>query len=144
MLRALVGVMAIVLLFVGGDALACRCTGPRPGKVAAAHVDVVFVGKIVSVAHLPDRPRWQTSVVIAVERSYKGRLTGDVTIELGLSSCGLSGLVVGETWAMFAKRDDDGALHTRQCIGSQRLAAPGKSPSKAVLKALDQIDVELR
>lgn len=141
----MIGRLSMVLVVVaaivaGGDALACRCTGPSPGPAAAAKADVALLGKVVDITYGNVRtPHRQTAVVLEVERAYKGDVSGRVTVLLGETSCGLSGLAIGETWALFAKTNADGALETRQCNGSRRLAEPGETPSRAALRGLEKI-----
>ncbi len=139
--RALI-VLAFVFvaLAVPVDALACRCTeyGPRPAAVRRA--DLVIVGEVVETrSDGPRRVNKPSAVVIDVTRTLKGESPARITVELGLTSCAITDWRVGETWVVFAQRDGDGRLSTRQCTGSTKLADRGEAIPDWRLRQLERL-----
>jgi len=98
---------------------------------------VAFRGRVLEVRHgLPRAPHFVTSATFKVLEVFKGELPRRLEVDTGDTSCGLRTLRVGEQWVVFARRDEDGRLHTRQCTGTRRIARPGRRPSAAMLRRL--------
>lgn len=136
----LVALSGLTILALPRPAEACRCRGPGAGPAALRRADVAFHGVVVSVAHdLPRAPHQVTRATFEVRQVFKGDPPRRVEVDLGDTSCGLRRAAVGEQWVVFARRDDEGHLHTRQCTGTRRLARAGAELSARAQRTLARL-----
>ncbi|HWN11148.1 MAG TPA: hypothetical protein VNO50_18055 [Pyrinomonadaceae bacterium] len=107
-LLALIICAATLVGFSWIEARACTCALPLPNltlkqqvKKAQKQSRAVFVGKVMQVVQNPDASG--VSVKFLVEKSWKGRLTREVTISTGLGGgdCGYR-FEVGESYLVYA------------------------------------------
>lgn len=121
MRKVLLGVAAAVLAAMPQPALACSCVrSPLAGRVARA--DVVFTAMVTAV-ETPSDWRRNAAATLAVDRVYRGDVTGSARVETpqGEKACGVE-FVPAERYTVFA--DVHGrALVTDFCSGTEADAA---------------------
>ena len=112
-------VACVVAWQVGAStAAACRCFGPDPGPRALRAADAALLGRVAEVERYPSgSPR---RFRLRVEETFAGPVAAETWIHMRDTSCAIRWLADDEEWIVFASRDDEGRLWTRQCTGTVR------------------------
>lgn len=159
-LPALLAALAIVQM-VAGPAWACTCAPALPPLKALAKADAVFSGEVASIAkrdlEIGDVRKIVVSQVadIAVRQSWKGKISGTVKIHTGGGGgdCGFP-FEKGESYLIYAMRDDEGNLTTNICMRTWfledaatevlelegRLPEPTDPPAPPTFRLIGKID----
>lgn len=105
--------LILMLSLAGGVKNNCTCYYPEKlDDVQFNAYQLIITGKIIKI--VPER--YQTSLLIEVDRYYKGAKLPDTITVLTPSNEGVCGLTVhsGEKWLVFATRKDD-QFYTTMC-----------------------------
>jgi hypothetical protein len=107
------------LFFNAAQGDACKCAKPEPSKDLQKY-HAVFAGRVVDV--LDAGPPLLVKVRVAVERSWKGNLSGEATLYTAHSSCDVK-FIKGESYLIYAYASEDGDdLRTSLCTRTDLLA----------------------
>ena len=137
MSRLVACLFVVASIVSGGSALACRCAEYGPSAAALARADVVVSGTVTGVVI---EGRIDRTAFIQPDRVFKGdvRVGDTMPLVIGTTSCRLP-IAQGETWLVFAKREANGQLTSRQCMGSTRLAAAGAPVGERERRVLERL-----
>ena len=110
--------MAAVVAFPAGEAVACKCFDPEDAIEARDDADLVFEGRAVD-RHATQvltlggyYPAWSYELV--VDRQWKGEVRPNQFVAIEFTSCGF-GLARGERVMVYATRQPDGQYKTNRC-----------------------------
>lgn len=90
--------IAVVMVFAARSALACSVTVIDTVKRTFQEADVVFVGRVISVANF--------AATLEVMESFKGERQHHLVVSTA-SSCDFAGFEVGKIYLVVAKRDGE-------------------------------------
>ncbi len=111
--------IVLFMLSFAQTSQACTCLPPPPVAQAVAAADAVFLGKVVSFELAPS----QTERVAQFEiiKIWKGRPVevAQIFTPENEAACGFD-FRVGETYLVYASKDDSGTLHTHLCMRTWR------------------------
>ncbi len=93
---------------------ACTCPPPSSLAQTVAAADAVFMGKVISFELVPAQP--ERVARFEVMKVWKGRPleVAEIFTAENEAACGY-GFRVGETYLVYAYKDDSGKLHTHVC-----------------------------
>ena len=118
-------VLVVAVASFSAPCFACSCEA-NLRTCNHLHADAIFVGTVVElvpVKHVFDGESWPGySMRLSVERSLKGNLGGEVSVETGSGGgdCGTP-LPPGDRYLIFAYKNTDTKLWTGSCNGDQKL-----------------------
>ena len=119
------GILLALLMFAGGQGLACTCAPLEPACEAAWTSNAVFVGTVIQMRNVPASPIQDDTAVFSsvrvllhLEGSFLGveAQGGEVEISTPSSApaCGYY-FQRGETYLVYAQRQSDGTLLVTSC-----------------------------
>jgi hypothetical protein len=123
----MIGVV-VLMAFARTDGFACSCSLPYPKQSLKTQVKkalnesrAVFSGKILEVTADPEK--FSIVVKLKVERSWKGSLPEEISINTGRGGgdCGYR-FEVGESYLIYAYGSDVGRLSTNICQRTAKLS----------------------
>ena len=134
-----------LLVLTTSEAEACSCMKAPPALEAARSVDVVFHGKLVSVADAPKSGQYDLPNKIftfEVVRTFKGQLDAQVNVLTADNSaaCGRNYGDPDSEWLIYARVDDQGQTHDNLCSRTRAIdaAADDIAELEANADSLDQ------
>lgn len=114
-------VTALLVMAIGSlaphAALACRCQEPSVAS-ALGRAEAAVLGRVTAVRAGETR----TVFSVDVSRSWKRALGSQVEVETG-TTCALPAKA-GQTYLLFLKRNPNGRLYTRRCMGDRADPTP--------------------
>lgn len=146
-LATVLAALALVVLTPTAS-YACSCALGSEAQ-QRAWADVVFDGTLTHVEPPPQREVMSSSdpktYRFTVHDVTKGRapLVAEVRSAMLGASCGLEGMRVGATYAVYATRDGD-ELWSGLCSGTRETAAPAIDPRPTVDGIVDAVLAALR
>ncbi|MCI0698483.1 T9SS type A sorting domain-containing protein [candidate division KSB1 bacterium] len=104
---------------------ACSCWPPPPPAQAFAEAEAVFMGKVVSFEFVENNRRRRAA--ISLSKIWKGDRGAASEIFTGadVGMCGYE-FQVGETYVIYAYKDENGRLHTNICTRTAPLRSAAK------------------
>jgi hypothetical protein len=114
----------LLVLLGSRDASACTCISPNPVCSAYWKTDAVFVGEVVSVVALGDRPANmlpRKRVHLRVVEAFSGTTTSEVDVETGAGNgdCGYP-FQIGGVYLVFGSRSTRAAAFTTDICSPTR------------------------
>src|SRR5262245_52502465 len=106
-------ILCVTTSFVA-DAAACQCASPGSACIAVNRANAVFVGRVTGLTG---------GVQFEVVRAVAGVALGPVTVGNGPGTCALH-FIVGNSYIVYANRDQTGMLFTNMCTRTRPLSDP--------------------
>ncbi len=119
-LTAAVGFLIFIQIFPF-ESRACSCDQPQLPAQAVAVADAVFLAKVISFEEIP--AQYERLARLEVIEIWKGRLheADSVYTALNSAACGYD-FQVGETYLIYADKEDGGRWRTHLCTRTARQA----------------------
>ena len=130
--------------------LGCTCGGPTPVCSVNWSTPILFLGHVVSVGHISDKPLeektangktltiigpGQNVVHFEVSKSYKGDVTHEVVVHTADQGCAYS-FETGHDHLVYAFGGEDGVVSTCRCTRTHELTSRAGDPDIQWMEAL--------